>query len=408
MIRLLTSCFRRASLSPRRFSSSGVPTIKGPQRVEEESLPEYAAAGFYDVRIGQVFNSRYQVVGKLGYGANSTVWLSRDLISRRYATLKIYNKTSAQFQGNREVQVYKHLSTIRSTHEGQRYIRTILDSFELNEGSGCYQCLVHKPLWISLFKLQRLNSSHRFTEDLLRGTLMCLFEALDYLHTECHVIHTDIKAGNILQEIEDDSILKDFENAELENPSPWKDVEGRAIYLTRKLGRPKVFGRPVLCDFGQARSGNDENDDLIQPKHYRAPEVILEMKWSYSADIWNVGVMIWDLFEDKHLFNGIDPEEQEYSHRGHLAEMIAYIGLPPLELLCRSKVSSNYFDEDGVWNTAIDIPKGLSLENSEENLDGRKKELFLQFMRKMLCWVPEERKTARELLKDPWLNGITI
>ncbi|MCJ1385099.1 hypothetical protein MMC17_008218 [Xylographa soralifera] len=385
-----------------------MPTINGPQKIVEESLPGYATAGFYDVRIGRVFDSRYQVVGKLGYGGNSTVWLSRDLKIDHVATLlsKYITGHPLKPRGNREVEVYEHLSTIRSTHKGKRYVRTIVDSFDLNELNGRYQCLVHRPLWISLFKLQRSNSSHRFTEDLLRGTLMCLFAALDYLHTECHVIHTDIKAGNILQEIEDESILKDFEMAELESPSPWKDVEGRFVYLTRKLGRPKAFGRPVLCDFGQARYGNVENDALIQPKNYRAPEVILEMKWSYSVDIWNVGTMIWNIFEDKHLFNGIGAGSQAHSYRCHLAEMIAYLGPPPVEFLRRSKVSSNYFDEDGIWDAGIDIPKELSLENSEEKLDGRKKELFLQFMRKMLCWVPEERKTARELLEDPWLNEI--
>ena len=51
----------------------------------------------------------------------------------------------------------------------------------------------------------------------------------------------------------------------------------------------------------------------------------------------------------------------------------------------------------------VDIPP-ISLEGSEENLEGRNKELFLHFMRSMLRWVPEERKSARELLDDPWLN----
>jgi len=46
----------------------------------------------------------------------------------------------------------------------------------------------------------------------------------------------------------------------------------------------------------------------------------------------------------------------------------------------------------------------LSLESSEENLEGRRKELFLQFMRKMLQWAPEDRQSAAELLHDPWLN----
>jgi hypothetical protein len=40
---------------------------------EEETLPYYDAENFYPVRIGETLNSRYAVVGKLGYGASSTV-----------------------------------------------------------------------------------------------------------------------------------------------------------------------------------------------------------------------------------------------------------------------------------------------------------------------------------------------
>jgi len=47
----------------------------------------------------------------------------------------------------------------------------------------------------------------------------------------------------------------------------------------------------------------------------------------------------------------------------------------------------------------------LSLEESERFLDGESKKQFLEFMRSMLQWLPEERKTAEELLKDPWLAG---
>jgi serine/threonine protein kinase len=30
--------------------------------------------------------------------------------------------------------------------------------------------------------------------------------------------------------------------------------------------------------------------------------------------------------------------------------------------------------------------------------------MFLDFVRGMLAWRPEDRKTARELLEDPWFN----
>lgn len=59
----------------------------------------------------------------------------------------------------------------------------------------------------------------------------------------------------------------------------------------------------------------------------------------------------------------------------------------------------------GKWNNQINIPRGMSLENSEERLSGRNKEMFLKFMRGMLQWRPEGRKTAKQLLKDLWLDS---
>jgi serine/threonine protein kinase len=47
----------------------------------------------------------------------------------------------------------------------------------------------------------------------------------------------------------------------------------------------------------------------------------------------------------------------------------------------------------------------LSTRRDEENLIGREKDMILDFMSKMLKWVPEERATAEELLEDPWLSG---
>lgn len=64
---------------PLDFSRQNAVRIPPDQRIEEETLPGYIASRYYPVRIGEVFRDRYQVVGKLGFGANSTVWLARDL-----------------------------------------------------------------------------------------------------------------------------------------------------------------------------------------------------------------------------------------------------------------------------------------------------------------------------------------
>ncbi|KAM3541538.1 hypothetical protein ARSEF1564_005531 [Beauveria bassiana] len=60
---------------------------------------------------------------------------------------------------------------------------------------------------------------------------------------------------------------------------------------------PKDLGTPVLCDFGSAVDGGVDHLEDVQPNIYRAPEVILEVPWTYSVDIWNVGCMIWDILK---------------------------------------------------------------------------------------------------------------
>lgn len=102
----------------------------------------------------------------------------------------------------------------------------------------------------------------------------------------------DIKSDNILQELEDKSVLESFAQAELQSPSPRKIVNGLPIYASRRFDLPKLFGRAVLSDFGSAVRGDERRNHDAQPKIYRSPEVMLKTDWSYPIDIWNVGVMV--------------------------------------------------------------------------------------------------------------------
>ena len=93
----------------------------------------------------------------------------------------------------------------------------------------------------------------------------------------------------------DSSILDQLDTEEIAAASLYKSVDGYNLYRSANLGIPKTFGRPILCDFSLAQNGEVEHCHDIQPDPYRAPEVILEIPWSYSADIWNVGVMVRNL-----------------------------------------------------------------------------------------------------------------
>ncbi|PBP21617.1 hypothetical protein BUE80_DR007645, partial [Diplocarpon rosae] len=170
------------------------------------------------------------------------------------------------------------------------------------------------------------------------------------------------------------------------------------------FGIPTRFGRPILCDFSLARDGQVDHYHNIQPDPYRAPEVILEMPWGYAVDIWNVGVMVWDMFENRRLFDGLDPETGKYGNRFHLASIVGLLGPPPAELLQRSKYSSVYFDDRGNWK-CLNPVLPVSWEDTETNLEASNKKGFLDFVRKMVRWTPESRASPSELLEDPWLLG---
>lgn len=81
----------RISQNAKKFPTSGFDIIQSDQKVEEEELPDYKAHRFYPVRLGEIFQNRYQTVAKLGFGSSSTIWLSRDLMYVRKTKTFFYH-----------------------------------------------------------------------------------------------------------------------------------------------------------------------------------------------------------------------------------------------------------------------------------------------------------------------------
>lgn len=59
----------------------------------------------------------------------------------------------------------------------------------------------------------------------------------------------------------------------------------------------------------------------------------------------------------------------------------------------------------GVWLGGLLLNDDSTLEDLEQRLKRDDKRSFLEFIRSMLQWLPEKRRTAYELLEDPWLNS---
>ncbi|OOF98231.1 hypothetical protein ASPCADRAFT_395032 [Aspergillus carbonarius ITEM 5010] len=251
---------------------------------------------------------------------------------------------------DRELRVYKHLAKVDSSHPGQLLIRDLYDSFDLEGPGGTHRCLVLQPMNMTLLDMMRINP-RPFDLPLLKMTVKRLLLALDFLHAEAGVTHTDLKTDNLMLSLDDSTMLADFATAESKIPSPRKLIDqSRIIYCSRKFWRPtggRNYGLPVLCDLGEARIGKRQES----------------------------GPFIWDLFEGQHLFGDIFDSRGGHDPFRHLARMVALAGPPPTEFVRRSETTEH----------------------------GQEKELFLAFMRSMLKWMPEERKTAKQLLEHPFL-----
>ncbi|RMD40228.1 hypothetical protein DV735_g4902, partial [Chaetothyriales sp. CBS 134920] len=248
----------------------------------------------------------------------------------------------------------------------------------------------------------------------------------------------DIKDDNIMVTIENDSVLTTYVKHQKKNAQPKhiRSEDGRETYLSQGDFGPLQGTRllPKLGDFNLAFPGLAEGNGhlaAIQSHRFRAPEVILGCPWSYSVDIWNLGLLMWNLMEDTSLFGRPAGEDGEYDAHVHLSQMVSVLGEPDQELVQRERDFRNYRLDKPVVNprgkecTTMNEFWGGPFFNDQSNilrtdlvqqkkladtitvLSGDEKEVFLDFASGMLQWLPEKRKTAaRELLQHPIFNAL--
>ncbi|KAL3459319.1 kinase-like domain-containing protein [Aspergillus heterothallicus] len=428
-------------------STDSGPPIPHQEPVDEEICPDYASANFYPAKPGEVLAKRYQLLVKIGWGAQSTVWLARDISRLKWQheeifAVKIINSNNAD-DAQHEKEIERHIVQQNPEHRGRAILRTCLDGFEVAAKNGKHICLVYEamrePLWI----FQSRFVDRNLPLPIAKAYISILLVGLDYLHSECQV-PLDLKLGNILMSFENENILSDF--IKRQQPIQFKvdNETGRPVYHCHNdFGALKAREIkniiPKIADFGlatrlseQSPLGGMEGEQRgiypIQPDYYRAPEVILGCGWDFKADIWNFGVLLWNIIGSKELFRQVYDSDGRYNAKLHLAEMIALLGPPPKELLARSSIMSKHNWPQPVTNDFGEIcnnaqeffggpffnPEGeflhndsmqtRSLEDTALFLAEEDPEAFLSFIRQMLIWLPEERKTARGLMDYPFLK----
>eukprot|EP00040_Diaphanoeca_grandis_P019143 m.100865 g.100865 ORF g.100865 m.100865 type:complete len:537 (+) comp27282_c0_seq1:293-1903(+) len=166
---------------------------------EEEDPEDYKKGGYHPVTIGDVFKQRYKVVKKLGWGHFSTVWLVHDSTTDRFAALKIV-KSAPHYTEAAEDEV-KLLRAVRehdpkSTAPG--HIVLLSDDFKHYGPHGAHVCMVMEVLGKNLLWIIKASNYKGIELAIVKRIIRQTLEGLQSLHTECGIIHTDIKPENIL------------------------------------------------------------------------------------------------------------------------------------------------------------------------------------------------------------------
>ncbi|EGU83477.1 hypothetical protein FOXB_06009, partial [Fusarium oxysporum f. sp. conglutinans Fo5176] len=130
-----------------------------------------------------------------------------------------------------------------------------------------------------------------------------------------------------------------------------KQLDDRTIYLSRNnygpLARPTGTIQLVDFDLAVHSKPGELHYGAIQGEIYLAPEVIIDSGYSYSADIWSLGVILWDLLEKQSLFNPVTlGDGKEYDDLTHLGQITALLGPAPQDLLTKGRRSTLFYQED--------------------------------------------------------------
>lgn len=205
----------------------------------EEDKADYKEGGYHPAYKGEEYkNGKYVLVRKLGWGHFSTVWLAKDLEKNRHVAVKIvrsakhYTETAID-----EIKLLKKVSDTEKEHKGKQHVIAFLDSFMHNGPNGSHVIMVFEVLGENLLSLIRKYKHRGIPVIYVKQIAKQMLLALDYIHRECGVIHTDIKPENVLIEIGDvEQIVAMVESIERAKKDQRK-LERRA---SRKSSLPPV------------------------------------------------------------------------------------------------------------------------------------------------------------------------
>lgn len=181
------------------YTDSEVEEVLGSDNDEQESPGDYKKGGYHPVKIGDLYNQRYNTLRKLGWGHFSTVWLAWDMTDKKFVALKVVKSAKHYTEtAQDEIQLLKSVRMSDTEDPGREYCVQLLDDFIVHGVNGSHVCMVFEVLGYHLYKWILKSDYSGLPIKVVREIAKQCMEGLAYLHTKCKIIHTDIKPENIL------------------------------------------------------------------------------------------------------------------------------------------------------------------------------------------------------------------
>lgn len=176
---------------------------------EQEDSTDYCKGGYHPVKIGDLFQGRYHVTRKLGWGHFSTVWLCWDLVDKRFVALKVV-KSAPHFTETAldEIRLLKVVRDSDVNDKKREKVVQLLNDFKITGVNGTHVCMVFEVLGHNLLKLIIKSNYRGIPLRNVKCIIRQVLEGLDYLHSKCKIIHTDIKPENVLLCVNENYIRK--------------------------------------------------------------------------------------------------------------------------------------------------------------------------------------------------------
>ncbi|XP_018576289.1 probable serine/threonine-protein kinase dyrk2 isoform X3 [Anoplophora glabripennis] len=328
-------------------------------------------------RSGDILQERYKILGTLGEGTFGKVVKVKDLEMDHSMALKIIKNVEKYREAAKlEINVLEKLAD--KDPDCVHLCVKMLDWFDYHG----HMCIAFEMLGLSVFDFLKDNNYQPYPLDQVRHIGYQLCYSVKFLHDN-KLTHTDLKPENIL----------------------FVDSDYDLVYNSKKRRDVKRVKRTDvrLIDFGSATFDHEHHSTIVSTRHYRAPEVILELGWSQPCDVWSIGCILFELYLGITLF-------QTHDNREHLAMMQRILGEIPVRMARKTKTKYFYrgkleWDEKSSAGRYVrDNCKPLMRYKQSDESDHN---YLFDLVFKMLEYEPSERITLKEALQHPFFEKIS-